>query len=159
MKGWPPNGVPTLFAVLAAVLTSTASLIRPALVNSYPILFSDTGGLPGMGVALDMNWDKPWVHGPFLLPTSLYLALQRLLSMQGPLSHLLHSAAIRQATRAAPQSAAPATMRPGTAPAPFARAYPRTSDQRRLDRKRASVAGQCDRFAYPRKFAFPARPP
>jgi len=28
-----------------------------------------------------MNWDKPWVHGPFLLPTSLYLALQGLLSV------------------------------------------------------------------------------
>lgn len=50
----------------AAVLAGAAMLAWPALVNGYPIMFSDTAGLAEMGLALDMGWDKPWVYGPLI---------------------------------------------------------------------------------------------
>lgn len=65
-------------------------LVWPALLNGYPVLFSDTGGLLDMGMAGDMGWDKPWVYGPFLAVTSLGLSLWGSVVMQGLLlSHLL----------------------------------------------------------------------
>jgi len=49
------------------------------LLNGYPILFSDTGGLLAMGIIPDMGWDKPWVYGPLLAAfhwrTTLWLPL------------------------------------------------------------------------------------
>lgn len=73
-----------------ALLAGALLLTWPALVNGYPILFSDTGGLLDMGLALDMGWDKPWVYGPFLLLTSLRLTLWGPLAAQGLLlSHML----------------------------------------------------------------------
>lgn len=42
-------------------------LIWPALLNGYPIVFSDTGGLLSMALEPTIGWDKPWVYGPFLL--------------------------------------------------------------------------------------------
>jgi len=78
--------MPALFAVL----TGAALLVWPALVNGYPVLFSDTGGLLDMGLAGDMGWDKPWVYGPFLALTSLGLSLWGSVATQGLLlSHLL----------------------------------------------------------------------
>ncbi len=78
--------MPALFAVL----TGAALLVWPALLNGYPILFSDTGGLLDMGLAGDMGWDKPWVYGPFLALTSLGLTLWGSVAVQGLLlSHLL----------------------------------------------------------------------
>ncbi len=78
--------MPALFAVL----TGAALLVWPALVNGYPVLFSDTGGLLDMGLAGDMGWDKPWVYGPFLALTSLGLSLWGSVAAQGLLlSHLL----------------------------------------------------------------------
>lgn len=50
-----------------AILGGGLALLWPALINHYPILFSDTGGLLEMGLLPDMGWDKPWVYGPFLL--------------------------------------------------------------------------------------------
>ena len=51
----------------ASVLAGAALLLWPALVNGYPIMFSDTAGLAEMGLAPDMGWDKPWVYGPLIL--------------------------------------------------------------------------------------------
>ncbi len=77
-------------AALLAVLTGAALLVWPALLNGYPVLFSDTGGLLDMGLAGDMGWDKPWVYGPFLAVTSLGLSLWGSVAAQGLLlSHLL----------------------------------------------------------------------
>ncbi|MGI4943836.1 MAG: hypothetical protein ACRYHQ_25280 [Janthinobacterium lividum] len=77
-------------AALFAVLTGAVLLVWPALLNGYPVLFSDTGGLLDMGLAGDMGWDKPWVYGPFLAVTSLGLSLWGSVAMQGLLlSHLL----------------------------------------------------------------------
>ena len=50
-----------------AVLAGAALLLWPALVNGYPIVFSDTAGLADMGLEPNMGWDKPWVYGPLIL--------------------------------------------------------------------------------------------
>jgi len=78
--------MPALLAILGGALL----LVWPALLNGYPILFSDTGGLLDMGLAGDMGWDKPWVYGPFLALTSAGLTLWGPVAAQGLLlSHLL----------------------------------------------------------------------
>ena len=75
---------------LPAVLAGAALLVWPALLNGYPILFSDTGGLLDMGLAGDMGWDKPWVYGPFLALSSLGVSPWGSVAAQGLLlSHLL----------------------------------------------------------------------
>ncbi len=51
----------------AAVLGGAVLLAWPALVNRYPIVFSDTAALADMGLAPSMGWDKPWVYGPLIL--------------------------------------------------------------------------------------------
>lgn len=55
--------MPTLLTLLSGALL----LAWPALVNGYPIVFSDTGGFVEMGALPDMGWDKPWTYGPLLL--------------------------------------------------------------------------------------------
>ncbi len=52
---------------LAAVLAGAAMLAWPALVNVYPLVFSDTAGLADMGLEPNMGWDKPWVYGPLIV--------------------------------------------------------------------------------------------
>ena len=52
---------------LAAVLAGAALLSWPALVNGYPLVFSDTAGIANMGLEPDMGWDKPWVYGPLIV--------------------------------------------------------------------------------------------
>ena len=42
-------------------------LLWPAIVNRYPIVFSDTAGLEAMGLEPTIGWDKPWVYGPLTL--------------------------------------------------------------------------------------------
>ncbi len=65
-KGWgSARGIP--IPAWASILAGTALLLWPALVNGYPIMFSDTAGLAEMGLAGDMGWDKPWVYGPLML--------------------------------------------------------------------------------------------
>ena len=39
-------------------------LLWPALVNGYPVVFSDTAALEAMGLQPTIGWDKPWVYGP-----------------------------------------------------------------------------------------------
>ena len=50
-----------------AILAGAALLTWPALVNQYPLVFSDTAGLAAMGLEPEMGWDKPWVYGPLIL--------------------------------------------------------------------------------------------
>ena len=52
---------------LAAILAGAALLAWPALVNGYPLVFSDTAGLADMGLEPNMGWDKPWVYGPLIV--------------------------------------------------------------------------------------------
>jgi len=66
-----------------AVSLGAAFLIWPALVNGYPILFSDTGALLEMALDPNMGWDKPWVYGPFLTPFHLRQTLWGAVAAQG----------------------------------------------------------------------------
>jgi len=52
--------------VVAAILAGAAMLGWPALLNGYPILFSDTGAFLAQTAIPAMIWDKPYVYGPFL---------------------------------------------------------------------------------------------
>ena len=51
----------------------------PAIVNQYPIVFSDTHAFLVQAGQPRMVWDKPWTYGPFLLAlhggTTLWLPL------------------------------------------------------------------------------------
>ena len=49
-----------------AWLAGAALLAWPALLNGYPILFSDTGAFLAQTLLPAMVWDKPYVYGPFL---------------------------------------------------------------------------------------------
>ena len=50
----------------AAVLAGGLLLVWPALLNGYPLLFSDTGAFLHQTLGPLMIWDKPWVYGPLL---------------------------------------------------------------------------------------------
>ena len=61
-EGWGARGeVPFAPIFLGALL-----LVWPALLNGYPLVFSDTGGFLHQTLGPLMLWDKPWVYGPFL---------------------------------------------------------------------------------------------
>ena len=70
--------VPVTGPNLATVVLSALLFLYPALLNHYPLVFSDTGGFLEQALLPDMGWDKPWVYGPFLTPLhakqSLWLA-------------------------------------------------------------------------------------
>ncbi|MCX7383582.1 MAG: hypothetical protein NT133_19705 [Alphaproteobacteria bacterium] len=73
----------------ASVLAVALMLAWPALVNVYPIVFSDTYAFIDQASRPLMVWDKPWTYGPFLAlhgGTTLWLPMagQALI-----LSHLL----------------------------------------------------------------------
>lgn len=52
---------------LAAVAGGAVLLAWPAIVNGYPIVFSDTAAIGAMGLEPNMGWDKPWVYGPLIV--------------------------------------------------------------------------------------------
>jgi hypothetical protein len=55
------------WAAAGAIVAGALLLCWPALVNGYPILFSDTHAYLVQAGQPVMVWDKPWVYGPFLL--------------------------------------------------------------------------------------------
>ncbi len=60
---------------LAAILGGALLLAWPALVNAYPIVFSDTHAFLVQGGAWRMVWDKPFVFGPVLTALHLRVSL------------------------------------------------------------------------------------
>ncbi len=54
------------WAAPAAVVAGAVLLAWPALLNGYPLVFSDTGGFLHQTTGPLMLWDKPWIYGPFL---------------------------------------------------------------------------------------------
>jgi hypothetical protein len=60
---------------LAAVAAGGILMIWPAIVNGYPLLFSDTGAFMEQLLRPFMVWDKPWIYGPMLVLVSLKLTL------------------------------------------------------------------------------------
>jgi hypothetical protein len=51
---------------LGAVLAGGLLLLWPAVLNGYPLVFSDTGAFLHQTLGPLMIWDKPWVYGPML---------------------------------------------------------------------------------------------
>jgi hypothetical protein len=75
---------------LLAVLPGALLLAWPALLNGYPIVFSDTHAFLVQGGEPQMVWDKPFVYGPLLALLHLRLTLWLPLAAQCLLlSHLL----------------------------------------------------------------------
>ncbi|MSP30127.1 MAG: hypothetical protein EXR09_06675 [Acetobacteraceae bacterium] len=62
---------------LAAIAVGAALMLWPAVVNGYPLVFSDTGAFLSQALNWIMIWDKPWIYGPVLgwmsLTQSLWL--------------------------------------------------------------------------------------
>jgi len=78
-----------LISVLA-ILAGALLLAWPALVNGFPIVFSDTHAFLVQGGEPQMVWDKPFVFGPVLALLHLRLTLWLPLAAQVVmLSHLL----------------------------------------------------------------------
>ena len=76
--------------MVAAILAGAALLGWPALLNGYPILFSDTGAFLAQTDIPAMIWDKPYVYGPFLALFSAGVTLWGpLLAVLAGLSQLL----------------------------------------------------------------------
>ena len=70
-------------SALFAVCGGAILLVWPALLNGYPLVFSDTGGLVEMGAEPYIGWDKPWVYAPFLTLFHWYTTLWLPLGAQG----------------------------------------------------------------------------
>lgn len=58
-----------------AILAGAACFLWPAIVNGYPIVFSDTHAFLVQAAEPFMIWDKPWIYGPFLIAVSMRLTL------------------------------------------------------------------------------------
>jgi hypothetical protein len=72
----PPRSGPAIRARHAAAIAFGAlALLWPALVNFYPLVFSDTGAFLAQFFARFMVWDKPWIYGPVLGAVSAGLSL------------------------------------------------------------------------------------
>lgn len=73
-----------------AILAGGTLLIWPALLNGYPLLFSDTGAFLAQTVVPLMIWDKPWIYGPFAWVFHQHVSLWGTILAQGViLSHLV----------------------------------------------------------------------
>ena len=69
-------GSPVMNVRIACVIAAGAALLAwPALVNGYPLVFSDTGSFLEQLLRPFMIWDKPWVYGPVITMLSLTLTL------------------------------------------------------------------------------------
>ena len=84
---------------LGAILLGGALLAWPALLNGYPILFTDTHAFLIQAGDWRMIWDKPFAYGPFLR------LLHQGVSLWGPLAGqvLLLSWLLARATGATPR--------------------------------------------------------
>ena len=86
----------------ASVFAGAVLLLWPALVNAYPIVFSDTAAIVAMGLEPNMGWDKPWVYGPLIVVLHGGLSLWGVAAGQA----LLTSALLRQVGRSVGQGGA-----------------------------------------------------
>jgi hypothetical protein len=74
----------------AAIACGALFLLWPALVNGYPILFTDTGAFLAQTVVPLMIWDKPWIYGPFAWMSHQHVTLWGTAAAQALiLSHLI----------------------------------------------------------------------
>lgn len=61
----PPGDAPA-FRAIAAIAAGAVLLLWPALLNGYPLVFSDTGAFLAQTIMGWPVWDKPFVYGPLL---------------------------------------------------------------------------------------------
>jgi hypothetical protein len=80
-----------VIAALAAILAGAAMLVWPALLNGYPLLFSDTGAFLHQTAPTPLViWDKPHVYGPLMHLAHWRVTLWLPMLAQGlAVSHLL----------------------------------------------------------------------
>src|SRR5208283_2948669 len=76
------------------IATGALLLCWPAIVNRYPILFSDTHAYLVQASQPVMVWDKPWVYGPFLLVSHLLWLTRKAIAPPTAGSHLALCAAL-----------------------------------------------------------------
>jgi hypothetical protein len=77
-------------SAFAAIMGGGLLLIWPAVLNGYPLLFSDSGAFLAQTVVPLMIWDKPWIYGPFAWIFHQHVSLWGTILAQGVIvSHLL----------------------------------------------------------------------
>jgi hypothetical protein len=80
----------------AAILLAAPLLLWPALLNGYPLVFSDTGTYLSQAVHHYLGWDRPVFYSLFLLPLHLTLTTWPAIVVQALLTaatlHLLRRA-------------------------------------------------------------------
>ncbi|MCR0981649.1 hypothetical protein [Roseomonas populi] len=75
---------------LLSVLAGGLMLCWPAILNGYPLLFSDSGAFLHQTLGPLMLWDKPWIYGPLAFLFHWHRSLWPVVIAQGlMLSHLL----------------------------------------------------------------------
>lgn len=76
--------------MVAAILAGGLLLIWPALLNGYPLIFSDSGAFLAQTVQPLMIWDKPYIYGPFAWLFHQHFSLWGTIAAQGVIcSHLI----------------------------------------------------------------------
>ena len=82
----------------AAILLAAPLLLWPALLNGYPLVFSDTGTYLSQAVHHYLGWDRPVFYSLFLLPLHLTLTTWPAIVAQALLTtatlHLLRRAVL-----------------------------------------------------------------
>ena len=80
---------------VAGLVAGALLLAWPALLNGYPLLFSDTGAFLHQTLGPLMIWDKPWVYGPLLHLAHWRITLWGPLAAQAVLTAWLIHLAVR----------------------------------------------------------------
>ena len=96
----------------AAIAAGAAMLAWPAVLNGYPLLFSDTGGFLHQTLGPLMLWDKPWVYGPLLHALHWRVSLWLPLVAQAVMVAWVIAVVVRVTERPPPQPS-PATAGEG----------------------------------------------
>jgi hypothetical protein len=73
------------------IFLASALLLWPALLNGYPLVFSDTGTYLSQAIEHYLGWDRPAFYSLFMLPLHLTLTTWPVVVVQALLSaHTLH---------------------------------------------------------------------
>jgi len=83
---------------IGSVMLAALLLLWPAIVNGYPLVFSDTGTYLSQATHHYLGWDRPVFYSLFLLPLHMRLTTWPAICAQALLaSHMLHL--VRRALR------------------------------------------------------------
>ncbi|HEY6434508.1 MAG TPA: hypothetical protein VIZ17_21235 [Acetobacteraceae bacterium] len=77
--------------VAGSVALAALLLLWPAMVNGYPLVFSDTGTYLSQAIHHYLGWDRPIFYSLFLLPLHMRLTTWPVVCVQALLAaHMLH---------------------------------------------------------------------